>query len=133
MIGAMRHQVKIQSQSRSANGGGSSAVSYSDVATVNASINPVGGGERLFGDQLEERITHKITIRFRRDVSFKKIWSKYFLSIQCCPFFFFIIFMPNIITMTRLSWGVESIKCPNSLIFANTSIMKQYDFHGETY
>ena len=71
MIGAMRHQVKIQSQSRSADGGGSSDVTYSNVATVNASIKPVGGGERLFGDQLEERITHQITIRFRRDVSFK--------------------------------------------------------------
>lgn len=71
MIGAMRHQVKIQSQSRSADGGGSSDVTYSNVATVAASIEPIGGRERLFGDQLEERITHQITIRFRRDVSFK--------------------------------------------------------------
>ena len=71
MIGSMRHQVKIQSQSRSADGGGSSAVSYSDVATVNASIKPLSGGDRLFGDQIEERITHMITIRFRRDVSYK--------------------------------------------------------------
>ena len=71
MIGAMRHQVKIQSQSRSADGGGSSAVSYSDVATVNASIKPLAGGDRFFGDQIEERVTHMITIRFRRDVTYK--------------------------------------------------------------
>lgn len=71
MIGAMRHQVTIQSQSRSADGGGSSAVTYQDVATVNGSIKPMSGGDRLFGDQIEERITHMITIRFRRDVTYK--------------------------------------------------------------
>ncbi len=71
MIGAMRHQVTIQSQTGSADGGGSSNLSYSNVATVNASIKPMSGGDRLFGDQIEERITHMITIRFRRDVTYK--------------------------------------------------------------
>ena len=67
----MRHQVTIQSQTGSADGGGSSNLSYSNVATVNASIKPMSGGDRLFGDQIEERITHMITIRFRRDVTYK--------------------------------------------------------------
>lgn len=58
MIGAMRHQVKIQSQSGSADGGGSTNLSFSDVATVNASIKPLAGGDRFFGDQIEERVTH---------------------------------------------------------------------------
>jgi len=71
MIGAMRHQVTIQSQSGSADGGGSTNLSYSDVATVNASIKPLAGGDRFFGDQIEERVTHMITMRFRRDVTYK--------------------------------------------------------------
>ena len=62
MIGSMRHQVKIQSQSRSADSGGSSDVTFSDVATVNASIKPLAGGDRFFGDQIEERITHMMLL-----------------------------------------------------------------------
>ena len=71
MIGKMSHRITIQSQSRSSDGFGSSAVSYSTLATVFASIEPLRGSERLFGDQLEERTTHKITINFRRDVTNK--------------------------------------------------------------
>ena len=71
MIVTMRHQVKIQSQSGSADVGGSTNLSFSDVATVNASIKPLAGGDRFFGDQIEERVTHMITIRFRRDVTYK--------------------------------------------------------------
>lgn len=70
-IGRMRHKVKIQKQTRTADGGGTQAVTFSDLDTVFASIEPKAGSERLFGDQLEERVTHVITIRFRRDVTFK--------------------------------------------------------------
>ena len=51
-IGKMQHSVKIQTKSRSADGGGGAAVTFSDVATVFARIEATGGSERLFGDQL---------------------------------------------------------------------------------
>ena len=70
-LGAMRHRVTIQSQTRTSDGGGGQFVTWSDVDTVYASIKPASGSERLFGDQLEERVSTTITIRHRRDVTFK--------------------------------------------------------------
>ena len=71
-IGKMRHKLDLQVKVVTADGGGSDSVSsYSTFATVFGSIKPKSGGERLFGDQLQEPITHIITIRFRRDVSFQ--------------------------------------------------------------
>jgi len=65
----MRQKLFLQTQTRTADGGGSEAVTWSTSATVMGWIQPKSGGERLFGDQLEERITHIITIRHRKDVS----------------------------------------------------------------
>lgn len=71
-IGKMRHKLDLQAKVVTADGGGSNSVSsYSTFATVFGSITPKSGGERLFGDQLQEPITHIITIRFRRDLSFQ--------------------------------------------------------------
>jgi SPP1 family predicted phage head-tail adaptor len=39
------------------------------VDTVWGSINATGGGERVFGEQIEGRSTHSLVIRFRRDVT----------------------------------------------------------------
>ena len=67
----MRQRVQLQSKVTSADGGGSQAITWSTFATVYASIEPQSGQERLFGDQLQEPITHKITVRYRRDLTFK--------------------------------------------------------------
>lgn len=71
MIGRMGHRITIQSQTKAADGGGSSAVTWSDVATIYANIKPLSGGDTLFGLQIEERISHMITVRFRRDITYK--------------------------------------------------------------
>ena len=70
-IGKLKHKLHIQTQTRTSDGGGSQAVSYSDSFSVFGSIMPKTGSERLFGDQLEERITHIITTRFNRNITFK--------------------------------------------------------------
>ena len=70
-IGNLRHRVTIQSPSRSADGGGGSVVTWANVATVFASIEPTGGNERFFGDQNEGLVTPKRMMRFRRDVTHK--------------------------------------------------------------
>jgi len=71
-VGRMRHKIQIQSKVTTSDGGGSEAVSsWSTFATIQASISGGSGGERLFGEQLQEPITHEFRIRFRRDVSFK--------------------------------------------------------------
>lgn len=70
-VGKMRQRITIEKQSRSADGGGSEALTWTKLVEVYGHIQPQSGGERLFGDQLEERITHIITIRYRKDVSHK--------------------------------------------------------------
>ena len=70
-IGKMRHKLHIQEQERSSDGGGSQSVTYKDAFSVFGMIEPKSGSERVFGDQLEERVTHIITTRFSRKITFK--------------------------------------------------------------
>ena len=70
-IGKMNRRLHFQTQTRTSDGAGSSSVSYSDNFTTFGMITPKTGRENLFGDQLEENITHIIKIRYRTDVSHK--------------------------------------------------------------
>lgn len=68
-LGRHQHRLTIQSRSRSNDGGGGAASSFADVETVWGRIEATGGSERLFGDQVESRTTHTLTIRHRRNVT----------------------------------------------------------------
>ena len=70
-VGKLRHKLHVQTQTRTSDGGGSQNVTYSDSFAVFGMIEPKTGSERVFGDQLEERITHIITTRFNRNINFK--------------------------------------------------------------
>jgi SPP1 family predicted phage head-tail adaptor len=68
-IGKMQHSLALQSKGASADGAGGSSGAFSTFATTFGRIEAQGGGERFFGDQNEARTTHKITIRFRRNLT----------------------------------------------------------------
>ena len=70
-IGKMNRRLHFQTQSRTSDGGGSQSVRFSDNFQTFGQIIPKTGTEKLFGDQLEENITHIIKIRYRTDVSHK--------------------------------------------------------------
>lgn len=70
-VGAMRHKITLQQQTRVADGGGGFEVTWTDVDTVYAAIKPTNGRERFFGDKIEQNISHEVTIRFRNDISHK--------------------------------------------------------------
>ena len=70
-IGKMRHKLKLQTRTRTADGGGGAASAWSTSANIFGNIQPKSGTERFFGEQLEESISHVITIRHRRDVTHK--------------------------------------------------------------
>lgn len=71
-VGRMRQKLELQEKTVTPDGGGSDGLTaWSTYATVYGSIEAKSGGERLFGDQLQEPITHMITIRFRRNFTFK--------------------------------------------------------------
>ena len=68
-LGKHQHKLILQERSRTTDGGGGAASSFSDVATVFGSIKATGGGERLFGDQIEGRTTQEVVIRHRRGLN----------------------------------------------------------------
>lgn len=65
----LRHKLTLQIETRSADDVGGYIRSWSDVVELWAEINPVSGGEKLFGGQLQPEITHKILLRYRDDIN----------------------------------------------------------------
>jgi SPP1 family predicted phage head-tail adaptor len=68
MIGEMRERVVLQSPTLTSDSRGGASESWSTVATVWAKIEPKSASQVLFSQQLQHRITHKFTIRYRSDV-----------------------------------------------------------------
>lgn len=69
MIGTLRHRVTIEEKARVSDGGGGGTVTWSTVATVWASIDPVSGFKRMQSEQLQSRITHVVRIRERDGIT----------------------------------------------------------------
>jgi SPP1 family predicted phage head-tail adaptor len=72
MIGDLKHRVTLQQPVLSADGGGGYGESWqnlSSVPEVYAEIIPLSGGEQLRFYQLETSVTHRLTIRYRSDVT----------------------------------------------------------------
>ena len=68
-LGTLRHRVTLQQEARVADGGGGFTVTWQDVATVWARVAPIRGEEALVHRQLEDAITHKVTMRYRAGVT----------------------------------------------------------------
>ncbi len=71
MIGALRHRVVIEQPVRTQNDSGGWTTVWTEVATVWASVEPLSGGEQLRAMQLEEKISHRVTIRHRTGITAK--------------------------------------------------------------
>ncbi len=72
MIGALRHRITIQQSVRVADGGGGFSQTWQDVPdtpTVYAAIEQLSGGEKAQLSQLGTAITHRITLRYRSDLT----------------------------------------------------------------
>lgn len=72
MIGHLRHRVTLQKPVRLPDGGGGFTEGWQDLEIapeVYASIVPLSGHEQLRFHQLETTVTHRITIRYRTDVT----------------------------------------------------------------
>ncbi len=68
-IGDLRKQMTLQAEQQTSDGAGGYALAWVDVATVWADIAPVGGNEYLAAGRLEAQVTHKITLRWRPDIT----------------------------------------------------------------
>lgn len=67
-IGQLDKRVTLQQESQTPDGGGGYSLSWSDVATFWARVEPLSGQEELQAMSLEATITHRIWFRKRDDV-----------------------------------------------------------------
>lgn len=70
-IAELRHRITIQEPIEVNDGRGGQVTTWQDLAnvpTVWAKIEPVSAREINFAEKLEDRITHRITIRHRSDL-----------------------------------------------------------------
>ena len=67
--GALSQRVTIQSMVETADGCGGVTVSWPAVATVWAAIMPVRGSSKELAQQRTESMKHKVSLRYRDDVS----------------------------------------------------------------
>lgn len=76
-IGDLRHRVRIDSLDENARDESGAVVPvWVEVATVWASVEPVGGRESLINGQVQANVTHLVLMRLRDDVTAKNrlIW-----------------------------------------------------------
>ncbi len=67
----MKHRISLQAVSQVSDSQGGFTESWATFATVWASIRPAKGFEKFQAAQLQTPVTHKITIRYRPDVTTK--------------------------------------------------------------
>jgi SPP1 family predicted phage head-tail adaptor len=70
--GSLRQRIEIQAEAATGDGGGGQTDPWASsvvVATVWANVEPLRGDERLRAMQLEDVVTHKITIRYRPGIT----------------------------------------------------------------
>lgn len=67
--GELKHRIAIQGITRTADGQGGYTEAWSDVVTVWAKIEALSGRELWQAQQVQSAVTHRITIRYRSDIT----------------------------------------------------------------
>lgn len=69
--GLLRHSIQIQAGTRTTDTGGGASVSWATIAngTVWADIRPVSSAESFSGGELDEYVSHKITMRYMSGIT----------------------------------------------------------------
>ena len=85
--GSLRERVRLEREVRAADAGGGAQVSWmplSHAPTVWARIEPLAGQELVQAMRLQARITHKVTMRWRGDVTaaMRLIWGTRILNVR---------------------------------------------------
>jgi SPP1 family predicted phage head-tail adaptor len=68
-IGELRKQIVIQAETPAADGAGGYALAWTTLGTVWANIDPLSGSEVFTAQHLEGHVTHRITMRYRSDLT----------------------------------------------------------------
>ena len=67
-IGRLRYKVALQSATNTSDGAGGVTESWDTIANIYADITPTGGDESFRQGKVQEKVTHKIFIRYRSDI-----------------------------------------------------------------
>jgi SPP1 family predicted phage head-tail adaptor len=68
-IGSLRDRLRLEAPLDADDGAGGTTRTWQTVATVWGRIVPIGAGERVAADRLEAHADHRVTIRWRADVT----------------------------------------------------------------
>lgn len=68
----LRHVVTLQQRTHVLNAANEPVPSWTDAATLRASVEPTGGAEAWRGMRVETSTTHVVTLRFWADVTEEK-------------------------------------------------------------
>lgn len=82
--GDLRERVTIERPLRTADGAGGADVTWETLASVWAEVATLGGSELTLGERTEARAAHRVTIRFRDDVTaeMRLVWRGKALDIR---------------------------------------------------
>ena len=67
-IGNLRYKVDLQAPTRTSDGAGGYTEAFNTIAQIFADIRPQNAIESYRQGQLQEKVTHKIYIRYRSDI-----------------------------------------------------------------
>ena len=67
--GAFRQELTLEAATLAPDGAGGHAETWAEVATLFARVEPVSAASRFGADQTLERVTHRVTMRWRGDVA----------------------------------------------------------------
>lgn len=65
----MRARITLQQETQTGDGAGGYQLGWQDVATLWAEVEPLRGREVYIADRPESRVTHRMTIRYRSDIT----------------------------------------------------------------
>ncbi len=83
-LGALRARIIIERENPAGHDGGSYDPNWTQVANLWAQIEPVTGRVVRQGERRESHVTHRITLRYRTDISagMRIVWGTKLLTIQ---------------------------------------------------
>lgn len=67
--GMLREPVTVQRQVSASDGMGGQAIQWVDLLTASASVIPLSGREAVQAMQLQASVTHRVTMRYRADLT----------------------------------------------------------------
>ena len=67
--GQLRHSVILQSPTGTLDSVGERSTTWTDVATVRASVEPLSGREEFLAAQRQATTTHRVTVRYATQIS----------------------------------------------------------------